>query len=70
MQKLKNNDVKLQNLYKKFLKYVLNDEQSGEDLRNINNEQESYSSKDPILGEFHQYIQDGSAYIYASGSPV
>jgi len=70
VRKLKNNDINLQNLYKKFLIYVLNDEISGQEILNFHQDQEFNSLKDPILGEFYQYVQDGSAYIYASGSYV
>lgn len=70
IRKLKNNDINLQNLYKKFLKYVLNDEHTGQEIMNFYQNQENNSLKDPILGEFYQYVQDGSAYIYASGSCV
>ena len=48
----------------------MNDEQSGEDLINNQNQPENNFKKVPILGEYSEYIQDGSAYIYASASPV
>jgi len=38
VRKLKNNDINLQNLYKKFLIYVLNDEHSGQEILNFHHQ--------------------------------
>lgn len=63
LQKLKLNDTKLLLVYEKFLKNALNDENGGEELRNYQNQNEEMQNKDSILGEYTQYLQDGSAYI-------
>lgn len=70
IQKLKGNDNKLLLMYEKFLKNALNDYNSGEVINNKLSENEGTHNKDSILGEYHQYMADGTAYILANGMKV
>ena len=50
-------------IYNKFLKYVLNDEGTNED-----NQKDEEIRLDNVMSDFQEYVADGSAYLYCSGT--